>query len=60
MTTNDPPCDFDAFVAQARDISVEDARKLIRNWIKSSIQRARLLSGGSGTATPLEERYAQC
>jgi hypothetical protein len=60
MITNDPPCDFDAFVAQDRDISVEDARKLIRNWLASSIARAKLLSCRPCMATPLEERYAEC
>lgn len=60
MITNDPPCDFDTFVAQDRDLSVEDARKLIHNWLASSIKRAKLLRSGPCMATPPEERYAQC
>jgi hypothetical protein len=29
-----PPCDFDAFVAQRRGISCEQAERLVQSWLK--------------------------
>ena len=33
MNTADPPCDFDAFVAQRRGISYEEAEQLVQSWL---------------------------
>ena len=58
MKTDLPPCDFDAFVAQRRDISEDEARTLIRSWLASYVPRPRLSRCGADFATPLAERHA--
>ncbi len=41
MEPSDPPCDFDAFVAQRYEISQERARVLIRYWLANYVPRQR-------------------
>jgi hypothetical protein len=52
METSDPPCDFDAFVAQRRAIGDDEARELIRSWLESYVPGAKLASRASSPATP--------
>ena len=33
MDTADPPCDFDAFVAERRGVSRDEARRLVQSWL---------------------------
>jgi hypothetical protein len=33
MDTPEPPCDFDAFVAQRRGIGREQAEQLVQSWL---------------------------
>jgi len=35
MDSAAPPCDFDLFVAQNREISVEQAQRLVQCWLKN-------------------------
>lgn len=50
MAASDPPCDFDAFVAERYGIDDERARALIRYWLANYVPRQ------SSTAEPAELR----
>ena len=39
MESNEPPCDFDAFVAERYGIREEQARELIRYWLRTYVPR---------------------
>jgi hypothetical protein len=53
MDTTDPPCNFDAFVAQRRGISCEQAERLVQCWLehyRPHIKRDAQLEGTSRDA----------
>lgn len=46
MDVTDPPCVFDAFIAEGRGISKHEARELIASWVASYVPRTRVPSYG--------------
>jgi hypothetical protein len=47
LDTTEPPCDFDAFVAQRRGISYQRAERLVRCWLKHYRPRIDAQPGGA-------------
>ena len=57
-THDDPPCDFDVFVAQRRDISQDEAQQLVCNWLSSYVPRAIWATCSPSLANQQEVRHA--
>jgi hypothetical protein len=47
MDVADPPCDFDAFIAESRGISTHEARELIASWVATYVPRTKVPSNGA-------------
>jgi hypothetical protein len=57
MNMHDPTCDFDAFVAQRRGISSEQAQQLIQSWLLHSCPRGMLAITSSSPAPTLARSF---